>query len=150
MSYIKTLLVTVFMLVAVGCATTEAGSEQARVTPNYNFEQLEQVDRFRPSNNFSMAAWNSQVLLLSDSVKTKYLLILQRPDTGFDFQAPVGIKRFSSYITAGQDRVYALNTVAPVGITIRTIYKLDDKEDLELAKKLVTEAEQAAKAANAE
>ncbi|MBD1391386.1 hypothetical protein IC617_18315 [Neiella sp. HB171785] len=150
MSYIKTLLLTVFMLVATGCASTDENPEAARVKPDYNFTQLEQVERFRPSNNFSMAAWNSQVLLLSDTVKTKYLLILHRPDTGFAFNAPVGIKRFSSYITAGQDRVYALNTVAPVGITIQTIYKLDSKEDLELAKKLVTEAEQAAEAANGE
>ncbi|MBW8192338.1 hypothetical protein K0504_14970 [Neiella marina] len=144
MQHLKLTLLVVFAVIITGCAGT--GSRQ--VEADYDFPELTNVERFFPSRSFSMSPMNDQVIMLSDTINTKYILVLARPDSAFKFHGGIGIVRRGNDIVAGQTRLYALDTAIKVGIPIRTIYKVDGKEELERVRQMVKDAKAKADAAN--
>lgn len=144
MQSLKPLAVAFMALFLVSCAS----SNYPTVEPDYDFPELTKVKRFYPSKSYSMMPMNKQVIMLSDTINTKYILVLERPDNGFKLPGGVGIIRRGNDIIAGQTRLYALDTAIKVGIPIRTIYKVDGKEEIARVRQMVNDAKAAADAAN--
>lgn len=122
-----------------------------KVKPNYEFEQqFEKVKSVRSDNVNSWVAINDQVLIMTSSPRVSYLVVLSRPDHDIAFSHNISVTDRGGRIMAKFDQVYAMNSSIKIGVPIKAMYKLEGREQKDLAWQLVEEAEKAAKEAKKE
>ncbi len=135
------------LILLLGLSGTVQASQPAETRPNYQFEQLVSVNSV---NNFRVNGWapiNKQTLIMSAGPNRKYLVVLQRPDSNLVFSNQLAVTNTAGKIMTRFDKVYAMNTGIKVGIPIRYIYELKGKEQEDLARQLVSKADEQAKQA---
>ncbi|SHH73396.1 DUF6491 family protein [Ferrimonas marina] len=121
------------LLLAWGLVLAGCSSEPYVEDPKYSFSELEQVQRIE---NYRMNSWealDNQAVLIQQSPRTWYLLILQRPDPNLTFANVVLV---SSTVGSVEARFDTVSTPLERGrkTHIERIYKVDGKEQYQAVK----------------
>lgn len=118
-------------------------SAASLAAPDYEFDQFPQVSSIREADIDGWGQINDQVLLVSASPSTKYMLVLERPDRDLDFGPGLKFTAKGGRVMAKFDQVQAAGNRFAIPNRIVKIYQLKGKEQVQLARELVLEREAA-------
>jgi len=129
----KLILISIMMLLVMGCATTPY-----KLAEKYNFDsELEEV---REIWNFRINSWESidyQSLILRTDVNGYYLLVLQRPALNLPFSEDIGITLTIDRVWSRYDNIVVADSLGVESYIIEKIYKLkDNKQAKEIRERL--------------
>ncbi len=107
-------------------------------SPKANLSQFDTLTHFPAWTINAWQALNSKALIIERSPSKAYLLILNRPLPQLRFNETIQVSQTGSQVHAGFDHVRVVDRLFySIPAYIDTIYRLDSRDDIKLARQLV-------------
>lgn len=133
-------LTRLFSLVIMLCLTAACATTSLAIDSKYSFSGFEQVDSISRLNLQGWETIDSQSLIVQLGPSQYYLLILRNRMPDLNFAETILFTSTGNRIEAGIDCVEVVGpscTPEAMPVVIDTIYKLEGREDVELARRQI-------------